>query len=111
MCTKKKKTNSCYCFYFQNNEKNVGVIQNFARLCNCNDFCNECKVYAIVNLCQIKPAVYCSSVNMYVPTIFVCCKSNLFDAVEIENLDVVCFTITVNNILYLISPINTQESE
>ena len=111
ICSKRKKTSSCYCTYTKRNEERIGLIKTFIRICNWNNICRSCNIYAIMSMYEKQPVFSCSLSNTYVPTIFSCVQLNAYEAVDVNNIELICFNIIMNNILYVITPTNIYEKE
>lgn len=113
-----KKSNSSCIKYITDNVSNIGIINQFITVCNCEceascTECNEdCLVYAIVTKCIVERNFICPVTENYIPTILTCDKiDNDYVAVNVKNIINVCYYFKVDDKYFVVEPTNIYEIE
>lgn len=116
--TRTTATNSTYASYLKNGTVEIGVIQSFVKVFNCNcDKAVVCdcsfNIYAMMKKCEIKEAFFTELADDYVPHIFEeLLISDEIQAVPVGNLKAVCFSVVLSaESRFVAEPINLQERE
>ena len=105
-----KKRNSSTVVYVVGDREVIGIINSFIQVKNENQID---KLYAIIERCVYLKAFYCSFLKKSLFSILLCnkMKNVSLDVIEVKNLKNVCVNIMLNDLMFVVKPLNTVEME
>lgn len=109
-----KRNSSCLSYNFKGKNE-IGIIQAFVMLCECNDGEHQecCKVYPVIQRCVSEKAFTCRQRRLFVDSTYLIEKINNIAllAIDIEDIGTVSFSLSVDDLVFAVKPPYTMEFE